>query len=300
VTLKQFIGVVELRTKVVSVSTFVAALLYAAWRTGSLRPIESVVCFFAVLLVDMGTTAFNSYFDFQRGVDAEATNREADKVLLHEDVGAGSALIVALSCFAAAGSLGIVLAFLTGFWVIVVGAACLAAGFLYSGGPRPISATPFGELVAGGFLGTALFLIVVRVVSGLTDCNVVAASLPSAAIIASILAANNRCDIEGDKAAGRKTLPIVLGPRWGEAAIYLGGILAFGLPALFALVGGYPAWSALGSGAAAVLAFVEYRKMALRGYSHATKGATMASILRIFIFWSLGMTSGLAAGLALG
>jgi 1,4-dihydroxy-2-naphthoate polyprenyltransferase len=300
VTLKQFIGVVELRTKAVSVSTFAIALLYAAWRTRALRPIESVVCFFAVLLVDMGTTAFNSYFDFLRGVDAEATNREADKVLLHEGVGAGSALIVAFSCFAAAGCLGIVLAFLTGFWVIVVGAVCMAVAFLYSGGPQPLSATPFGELTAGGFLGTALFLIVVRVVSGLTDWNVLTASLPSAAIIGSILAANNRCDIEGDRAAGRKTLPIVLGPRWGEAALYLGGILAFGLPALFALVGGYPAWSALGSGAAAILAFAEYRKMASRGYGHATKGATMASILRIFLLWSLGMASGFAAGLALG
>lgn len=261
---------------------------------------ETIICLIAVILVDMGTTAFNSYFDFKRGVDAAGTNREKDKVLVHENASPGAALLIALGCFGAAGVLGVILASMAGFWIIALGALCLAAGFIYSGGPKPISRTPFGELFAGGFLGTILFAMVARVVSNLGGWEVAAASVPGAFIIASILAANNRCDMKGDAAAGRRTLPIVLGARWGEALIYVGGLSAFGLPAIFAYLGLYPAWSALGAGVAAAIAFPEYRKMAGRGYSHETKRATMGSIIRIFALWSLGMAAGFAAGIILG
>ena len=299
-TPRQFFHIVEIRTKTVSMSTFSLALLFSIWQTGSVRLREAFICFFAVLLVDMGTTAFNSYFDFRRGVDAQATNREEDKVLLHEKVSPAAALCVAAGCFALAGTLGIALAFMAGFWVIVLGAASLATGFLYSGGPKPISRTPFGELFAGVFLGSVLFVIVARLVSGIPYWTAAAASIPGAAIIASILAANNLCDMAGDEAAGRRTLPIVFGARWGRAALYTGGLAAFGLPAIFAVLGLYPAWSAAGCGVAAALAFPEYRKMAGRGYSHETKGRTMGSVLKIFILWSAGMAAGFAAGLLAG
>ena len=276
------------------------AVLYSAWRTGAVRLGETLICFIAVFLVDMGTTAFNSYFDFKRGIDSAATNKEEDKVLLHEKVSPNSALLIAMGCFDLAGIFGIILAFMVGFWIIAIGAICLAAGILYSGGPKPVSRTPFGELFAGGFLGTVLFVIVAHVVSGVGDWRAAAASVPGAFIVASILAANNRCDMVGDAAAGRRTLPIVFGARWGEAMLYVGGLVAFGLPAIFAVLGFYPAWSALGTGVAAVIAFPEYRKMAGRGYSHATKGPTMGSVIKIFVLWSLGMAAGFGAGIVFG
>lgn len=298
-TVRQFFHIVEMRTKAVSVSTFSLALLYSLWRFRTIRGREAVFCFAAVLLVDMGTTAFNTYYDFRRGVDSPATNRESDKVLVHQNVSPTAALIVALGCFASAGMLGLVLAIMSGFWILVLGGASLAAGFLYSGGPKPLSRTPFGELFAGGFLGTVLFIIVGRLVSGHFDMLLVAASIPGLAIIASILAANNLCDIKGDKAAGRRTLPIVFGKKYGIAALYTGGLVAFGLPAVFAVLGIYPPWSALGAGIAAAIAFPEYRKMDRRGFTHETKGPTMGSILKIFVLWSLGMAGGFPAGMLL-
>ena len=177
--------------------------------------------------------------------------------------------------------------------------ASLAAGFFYSGGPKPLSRTPFGELFAGAFLGTVLFVIVGRLVSGRFDGLLLAASVPGFAIIASILAANNLCDIKGDMAAGRRTLPIVLGKKFGIAALYVGGLGAFGLPAIFSVLGVYPAWSALGTGVAAAIALPEYGKMDRRGFTHETKGPTMGSILKIFILWSLGIAGGFAAGILL-
>jgi len=298
-TIRQFFRIVEMRTKAVSVSTFFLALLYSLWRFGTIHGFEATLCFAAVLFVDMGTTAFNTYYDFRRGVDSPDTNRENDKVLVHQNVSPSAALFVALCCFALAGTLGLVLTALSGFWVLVLGGASLAAGFFYSGGPKPLSRTPFGELFAGAFLGTVLFVIVGRLVSGRFDGLLLAASVPGFAIIASILAANNLCDIKGDTAAGRRTLPIVLGKKFGIAALYVGGLAAFGLPAIFSVLGVYPAWSALGAGVAAAIALPEYGKMDRRGFTHETKGPTMGGILKIFILWSFGMAGGFAAGILL-
>lgn len=298
-TLTQFMRLVEMRTKAVSLSTFAIAVLYSFWKTGAIRPVPTLVCLAATLLVDMGTTAFNSYFDYVKGVDRIATNREADKVLVHEGLSPGLALAAAIGCFVVAGILGIILAFLSGFWIIVAGAASLAAGFLYSGGPKPLSRTPLGELVAGGFLGTVLFLIVVKVSSGesVPAGAAIVASLPGAFLVASILAVNNLCDVEGDRQAGRRTLPIAFGPRYAKAFLYTCGLAAFGLPAIFAVLDIYPPWSALGAGLAAAIAFPRYLEFGKRGFSHATKSASMRGILGIFLLWSAGMAAAFAAAL---
>ena len=301
-TFTQFTRLVEMRTKAVSLSTFAIAVLYSFWKTKTVSPLPTLVCLAAAFLVDMGTTAFNSYFDFMKGIDRLATNRERDKVLVHEALSPRLALGVAIACFSAAGVLGVVLAFLSGFWVIIAGAASLAAGFLYSGGSKPISRTPFGELVAGGFLGTVLFLIVVKVSSGgiAPAGAAAAASIPGAFLVASILAVNNLCDVEGDRQAGRRTLPIAFGPRYAKAFFHVCGLAAFGLPVIYAVLDIYPPWSALGAGLAVALAFPRYLEFGRRGFSHETKSASMKGILGIFLLWVVGMAVGFTVALLLG
>ena len=300
-TFAQFTRVVEMRTKAISISVFATAALYSFWKTGSLSVLPAILCLAAALFVDMGTTAFNSYFDYIKGVDKSATNREVDKVLVHEGLTPGSALAAAIGCFVTAGILGILLAFLSGFWIIFAGAASLFAGFLYSGGPKPISRSPFGELTAGGFLGTVLFLIVAKISSGgaVPVGATIVASLPGAFLVASILAVNNLCDVEGDRQAGRRTLPIAFGPRYAKAFFYVCSLAAFGLPAIYSVLGVYPPWSALGSGLAAAMAFPRYLEFGRRGFSHATKSVSMKGILGIFLLWGAGMAAAFAAAIML-
>jgi len=197
-TFKQFAGVVELRTKIVSLSTFVLSLLYALWLQGGVSPGRALLVLAAALAVDMGTTGFNSYFDWYRNVDDARFNREEAKVLVHEGVRPGSALLVSLLCYAAAAIIGLALAFIAGPAVLAIGGASLLAGFLYSGGPRPLSSTPLGELFAGGFLGAAFFAVSVFILTGRLDGPILLASLPQSVFIGAILSVNNACDIEGD------------------------------------------------------------------------------------------------------
>lgn len=300
-TFRQFIGIVELRTKIVSMSTLILATLYTVWRTGRLDLVSFFLLLFAALAVDMGTTGFNTYFDFLRGVDHPEYNREDGKVLVHEGVSPKAALAVSVACFGAAAVLGMAIALRSGWPVLLAGGASMAVGFLYTGGPLPISRTPLGEVVSGGFLGTVFYLIVYYVLGGGTDSrslfHAFLASLPSALLIASILTTNNTCDIEGDRAAGRRTLSILIGRRASSALIYLEGALGYAALSVWALIGIIPAPVLPAAVAAAVLSTAVYRRMHAAGYSHETKEASMGGISKVFILYSAASALGLGAGL---
>ena len=87
----------------------------------------------------------------------------------------------------------------------------MAVGYLYTGGPFPISWTPFGELFSGVFMG--MFIIVIAFFYSNWQysklCNLL--SVPIVITIGLINMANNIRDRVKDKASGRKTLPILLG-----------------------------------------------------------------------------------------
>lgn len=298
-TLYQFARIVEIRTKIVSVSAYLIGTLLATYQTGEFDLLVGVVMLLAVLAVDMGTTGFNSFFDYYRGVDSHETNRESDKVLVHQGVPPGVALLLSLGLFALAMPLGIALAVLVGWELIPIGALCMAVGYLYNGGPLPISRTPLGELVAGGFLGSVLVLLAFYVQRDSLNTQAFLVSLPSLFLVASILTVNNTCDIKGDTQAGRRTLSILLGPKIAPWLVYLLGAAGFLLTGYNAYRGFLPDWSGYLGLLCAPLVILEYRRMHRRGYSHETKGPSMGSISKVFGIYTAVVVLPLAAQVAL-
>jgi len=299
-TISNFFAVVEIRTKLVSASTLILATLYVTWRRHFPDPLAFALMTLATLAVDMGTTAFNNYFDYWRGTDHYRDVNEPDKVLIHAGVEPGYAFWAALWCFAAAVTLGLVLA-LTGHpWVIPAGAACMTVGFLYTGGPFPISRTPFGELFAGGCLGLVLFAIACAVWSVPADCGVLAAGLPSLFWIAAILTVNNTCDIAGDREAGRKTLSILLGAKGGEAVVVTLGFLAQVTGIAASLLGFLPRTAAPALALACLPLAGILLSLHRSGYSHATKGPNMGKILLCLLTYTVFLTAGYSAAFVLG
>lgn len=302
-TWNTFLRIVEIRTKIVSFSTFTLALLSALWVLGSVPWHLVALLFVAVLAVDMGTTAFNTFFDYEKGVDAADTNRESDKVLVHNRVAPGYALVTALGLFAFAAVLGLFLVLLTGWPLLVLGVASLLVAFLYSGGPKPISSTPWGEFFAGFFLGTILWVTVFFVVAGPswgpTDWwRVPLFSLPSFLFIASILTVNNCCDREGDAKAGRRTIAILWGTR-ANVLVLVQPVAAYVVLGTLGALGVLP-WTFLIAavvGPALTIAF--WRGMFHRGFSHATKGPNMGAVSQTFLIYTLVSVAAWAVGIAL-
>lgn len=282
-------------------SGFLIGLMYVWYRHGSIPVATTVVLGIAVLVVDMATTGFNSFFDFFRGVDHRRTNRESDKVLVHEGVPAGVALLVSVVLYAFAVALGIVLAWIASPWVIPIGVASMAVGFLYTGGPHPISRTPFGELFAGGFLGWVLVTLTIFVLAPAFDLEQDAlVGIPSLLLVASILTVNNTCDIDGDRVAGRRTLSILLGRHGGEILVYTLGSGAFLTAAFLAVWRILPMGVLIGIAIAAAVSLPIYRGMHRQGYSHATKGTAMGSVSRIFLIYTVGIVVPIAIHGAIG
>ena len=83
-TIKQFLRIVYMPTKVISMGTFFSGTLFALYTLGSLNPTIVILMGLSTLFVDMGTTGFNTYFDYKNGTDRQETNCEDDKVLVHE------------------------------------------------------------------------------------------------------------------------------------------------------------------------------------------------------------------------
>lgn len=302
-TWKTFLRIVEIRTKIVSISTFLLAAFSAQWLLGSVPWYLAGLLFVAVLAVDMGTTAFNTFFDYERGVDVGATNREVDKVLVHQKTPPGYALLVALGLFGFASVLGLFLVLWTGWPLLVLGSVSLVVAFLYSGGSKPISATPWGEFFAGFFLGTVLWVVVVYVLSAPSRWvwefwwRVPLLSVPSFLFIASILTVNNCCDREGDAKAGRRTLAILWGP-WANLLILLLPLGAYiGLGVLGGT--GFLPWTfVIVAVVGPALTIPTWRNMFHRGFSHETKGPNMGAVSRSFLVYTLVCIAGWIAGLA--
>ena len=296
-TLQQFNRIIEIRTKIISIGTFLSGTIYTLILPNEFSYTRFFIMMAAVLCVDMGTTGFNSYFDFKNGTDTAELNYEKDKVLIHEGVPPLLALGISLTLFFIAAILGLILAFLTNFTLIIVGAICMGVGFVYTGGPYPISRTPFGELFAGGFLGIVLFLISFYVQSLAITWNSFLVSIPLLFLIGMILTINNTCDKVSDIKAGRKTLSIILSEKANTRLIYSEFYGSF----LYAIVLGVtpilPIHVSFTLMIALFFAHKEFKKMIHEGFSLYTKGPSMGHVSKLFLFYVVGFCIGIIASL---
>ena len=97
------------------------------------------------------------------------------------------------------------------WWYIPAGIICILISFLYSGGPKPISRTPFGEISSGIAMGFAIVLITGFTWTRELSLAFLIPALPATLLVGSIMLTNNIRDIRNDEKHGRRTLPIVLG-----------------------------------------------------------------------------------------
>ncbi len=267
--------------------TFLSGSLFALATTQSWSWPRFLVMLLAVLFVDMGTTGLNSYFDFINGTDRAQYNLEKDKVLVHEGVSPSLALLISVTLFILAAILGLLLAHWTSYWLIPIGGVSMMVGFLYTGGPYPISRTPFGELFAGGFLGSLLFVLSYYVQTLTFKWSAIVVSLPLLLLIGEILMVNNSCDRIADEIAGRRTLAILLGEQKSVIAsrsILLGALL---VQLLLPLLGLIPMVTLPFTIGGALLALPIWIKMEKRGFSLETKGISMGGISKIYLIHCL-------------
>ncbi|HZJ29718.1 MAG TPA: 1,4-dihydroxy-2-naphthoate polyprenyltransferase [Solirubrobacterales bacterium] len=165
------------------------------------------------ILIQIGTNLANDYSDAKRGADS-ADRLGPVRVTSAGLVAPRRVLVATWIAFGAAVACGIYLTVLAGWLILVVGAASIAAGVLYTGGPRPYGYAGLGELFVFGFFGLvavngSYYVQLERLAWEPAGLSVAVGLLAGA-----ILVVNNVRDLETDRRAGKLTLAVRLGrPR---------------------------------------------------------------------------------------
>jgi 1,4-dihydroxy-2-naphthoate octaprenyltransferase len=178
-------------------------------RPATLNWLNGALCLVIALSLQIATNYANDYSDGVRGTDEVRVGPfrlTASKLIVARRVRDAAFCGFALACLA-----GLWLASRTSWWLVLIGATAVLAGWFYTGGPRPYGYFGFGELFVFVYFG-----LVATVGTAYTQHL----TIPSRAwwlgaatgfMACALLEANNLRDVDGDRTAGKKTLAARLG-----------------------------------------------------------------------------------------
>ncbi len=181
------------------------------------------------ILIQIGTNLANDYSDAKRGADT-AERLGPVRVTSAGLIAPRRVLHATWIAFAAALAVGIYLATVAGPEIILVGALSIAAGVLYTGGPRPYGYAGLGELFVFVFFGLVAVNGAYYVQLERLDLLPFLLSIPVGLLSTAILVVNNVRDLDTDARAGKRTLAVRLG-RQRTRGLYV-GLLAFSYASL--------------------------------------------------------------------
>jgi 1,4-dihydroxy-2-naphthoate octaprenyltransferase len=254
------------------------------------RPWAFVAALVGSIFIQIGTNLANDYSDARRGADT------ADRLGPVRVTSAGlvtpqRVLTATYVAFAVAVACGIYLAVVAGIVILLVGALSIAAGILYTGGPRPYGYAGLGEVFVFLFFGLVAVNGSYYVQLETLDALPLGLSISIGFLATAIIVVNNVRDVETDRRAGKNTLAV----RMGRAnAVMLYRLLVIGAFAVLpiALWAGESSMLPLVGLLALPLAVPPMRTMANRSDGPALNGALAATGALLGVF-SLLVTAGL-------
>lgn len=196
------------------------------------------------ILIQIGTNLANDYSDARRGADT------SDRLGPVRVTSAGlitpkRVLIATWIAFAGAVAAGLYLVAVAGPVILLVGAASIVAGVLYTGGPRPYGYAGLGEVFVFVFFGLVAvngsYFVQLERLDWLPFGMSVAVGLLSTAI----LVVNNVRDIETDRRAGKITLAVRIGRQRARQLFLATVVGSFAAVVITVILGEATAWALL-------------------------------------------------------
>lgn len=187
-------------------------------RPSSINWVNSVLCLFIALALQIGTNYANDYSDGVRGTDEVRVGPfrlTASRLVPAPRVRSAAYLGFALACAA-----GLVLASRTTWWLVAIGATAVLAGWFYTGGPKPYGYYGFGELFVFVYFGLVATVGTAYVQHLTIPPRAWWLGVATGFMACALLEANNLRDVDGDRATGKKTLAARLG-RTRSSWLYL-------------------------------------------------------------------------------
>jgi 1,4-dihydroxy-2-naphthoate polyprenyltransferase len=194
---------------------------------------RAAVALVVAVALQVGTNYANDYSDGIRGTDAVRVGPV--RLVASGLAPPGAVRRAAFAAFGVAAVGGLALAAVAGWWLILVGAACIAAGWLYTGGPRPYGYDGLGELFVFVFFGLVATVGTAYVQLGRITGLAVGAAIPVGLLAVALLVVNNLRDIHGDATSGKRTLAVRIGATATRRLYVATVLLSFLVAAMLAV-----------------------------------------------------------------
>jgi len=263
----------------------------AALGAGVVAPVRALLALLVAVALIVGVNYANDYSDGIRGTDDE---RVGPLRLVGAKLAAPAAVrTAALLSLSVAALAGLALVALSGqWWLVAVGAACIAGAWFYTGGRRPYGYAGLGEVAVFVFFGPVAVLGTVITQSGPPSPLAVVAAVGVGLLACAVLVANNLRDIPTDTDAGKRTLAVLLGDA-DTRRLYVALVV---VPLLLSAGAAVRSWPMALGLLAAPLAVGPIRRV-LRGAQGPQLIRVLAATVTTLLAWSVLTAVGLALGL---
>lgn len=170
---------------------------------------KAALCLLLSVALIIGVNYANDYSDGIRGTDDE---RVGPLRLVGSKLASPAAVRnAAIGCLVLGAIVGLVLVATSAWWLLIVGAACLAGAWFYTGGRNPYGYSGFGEIAVFVFFGLVAVLGTQFVQAGKIDWAGLAGAIAVGSFSSAVLVTNNLRDIPTDAVTGKTTLAVKLG-----------------------------------------------------------------------------------------
>ena len=286
-TLSQWVQGARPRTLPTAVSPVLVGT-GAAVGAGTVAPGRALLALLVAVALVVGVNFANDYSDGIRGTDDD---RVGPLRLVGSRLAApGAVRTAAFACFGVAALAGLTLVSLSQqWWLIAVGAVCVAGAWFYTGGSRPYGYAGLGEVAVFVFFGPVAVLGTVLTQSGPPGAPALIGAAGAGALACAVLVANNLRDIPTDAVAGKRTLAVVLGDTDTRRLYTALVVLPFVLSAMAALRSPWMLLALLALPLAALLA-----RTVLRGAAGRDLIGVLGRTGLLLLAWSVLTAIGLA------
>lgn len=196
-----------------------------AWDSGVFRGPSALCALLGALLIQIGTNYANDYFDHRKGTDT-AERIGPLRVTQAGLVSPGAMLNATALLFALALIPGAYLVYRGGWPLVAIGLLSILFGILYTAGPAPLGYTGLADLFVLVFFGPVAVGGTYYVQALNLPVDAAVAGLAPGFLSVALLTVNNLRDIDGDRAAGKRTLAVRFGRGFARAEYLLSVLLA--------------------------------------------------------------------------
>jgi 1,4-dihydroxy-2-naphthoate polyprenyltransferase len=216
------------RTLPASVAPVIVGAALAV-QAGAFKPLAALVALLAAVLIQIGSNFANDLGDFRRGTDTPdrvgPTRVTTAGLLTPGQVKRGMVVVFGLAALC-----GVYLITLGGWPILVAGVLSILAAIAYTIGPAPFGYYGLGDLGTFVFFGLIAVMGTYYVQAHAITPAAWLGGVAMGCLVTAILVVNNIRDADTDRAAGKRTLAVLLGRRGARIEYILLLAVAYAVP----------------------------------------------------------------------